>query len=94
MYGLISQLVTLPEKRDELVQILAEGTQGMPGCLSYIIAKDVSRDDAVWVTEVWTDEESHAASLELPAVQEALTKGRPLIAAMGSRTTTRPIAGV
>jgi quinol monooxygenase YgiN len=94
MYGLISQLVTFPEKRNELVQILAAGTKDMPGCLSYVIAKDASRDDTVWVTEVWTDSESHAASLKLPAVQEALTKGRPLIVGMGTRTATHPVAGI
>ena len=94
MYGLISQITALPGKRDELVRILAEASRSMPGCLSYIIAKDASGDDAVWVTEVWIDRESHAASLGLPAVQEALAKGRPLIAGMGSRTTTYPVAGV
>ncbi len=94
MYGVISQFMTLPARRDELIEVLATGTKGMPGCLSYIIAKDSSRDDAVWVTEVWTDSGSHAASLRLPAVQEALAKGRPMITGMGPRTTTRPVAGV
>jgi quinol monooxygenase YgiN len=94
MYGLIRQLVTFPEKRDELVQILAVGTKDMPGCLSYVIAEDASRDDTVWVTEVWADSESHSASLELPAVHEALTRGRQLIVGMGTRTATHPVAGI
>ena len=94
MFGLISQLLVLPEARDELVRILAGATKAMPGCLSYIIARDASRDDAVWVTEVWTDADSHAASLRLPAVQEALAQGQPLITGMGTRTTTHPVAGV
>jgi quinol monooxygenase YgiN len=94
MYGLINQLVTFPEKRNELVQILATGAKDMPGCLSYVIAEDASRHDAVWVTEVWTDSESHAASLKLPAVQVALTKGRPLIVGRGSRAATHPVAGI
>jgi quinol monooxygenase YgiN len=94
MYGLISQMMTKPENRDELIQILAAATKEMPGCLSYIIAADATRDDAIWVTEVWRDIESHAASLKLPGIQAAMAKGRPLIAAMGPRTTTHPIAGV
>ncbi|WP_419729064.1 putative quinol monooxygenase [Lichenicola sp.] len=49
----------------------------MPGCLSYIIAEDATRGDAIWITAVWTDSESHAASLGLPAVWTAVTKGRP-----------------
>ncbi len=93
MYGLITQFMTRPDQRDELIRILATGTKGMPGCLSYVIAEDAARDDAIWVTEVWTDAESHAASLRLPAVQEALAKGRPMIAGVGSRIATRPVAG-
>jgi quinol monooxygenase YgiN len=94
MYGLISQLTTKPEQRDELVQILADATKRMSGCLSYVIALDAVRDDAIWITEVWTDTESHAASLKLPEIQVAMTKGRPLITGMGSRTETKPVAGI
>jgi quinol monooxygenase YgiN len=93
MYGLISQLITKPEHRKELVEILAGATKGMAGCLSYVIALDAMRDDAVWITEVWHDSESHAASLKLPEIQAAMTRGRPLITGMGLRTTTSPIAG-
>ena len=91
MYGLITQLLTTSAGRDELVRILVGATKGMPGCLSYVVALDASRDDAVWITEVWTDKETHAASLELPAVRAAMTKGRPLISGIGSRTETRPV---
>jgi quinol monooxygenase YgiN len=94
MYGLISQMMTKPENRDELIQILAAATKEMPGCLSYIIAADATRDDAIWVTEVWRDGESHAASLKLPAIQAAMAKGRPLISGMGPRMATHPIAGI
>jgi quinol monooxygenase YgiN len=38
-------------KRDELMEILL-GTQSMPGCLSYIVARDPGDASAVWVTEV------------------------------------------
>jgi quinol monooxygenase YgiN len=93
-YGLITQLLTTPAQRGELVQCLAAGTKNMPGCLSYVIAVDEGRDDAVWVTEIWTDSESHAASLKLPAVQQAMMKGRPLITGVGTKAATHPAAGV
>src|SRR5688572_6255583 len=38
MYGLISKVNAVPGQRDALVAILLEGTQAMPGCLSYVIA--------------------------------------------------------
>jgi quinol monooxygenase YgiN len=94
MYGLIGQMKAAPGKRDDLVAILAESTEGMPGCLSYIVARDAADADALWITEVWTDKENHAASLQLPAVQAAIAKARPIIAGFGHRFETVPIGGV
>jgi quinol monooxygenase YgiN len=94
MYGLIGQMKAAPGKRDELVAILSESTQGMPGCLSYVVAQDAADADALWITEVWTDKDSHTASLKLPAVQAAIAKARPIIAGFGHRFETTPISGV
>ena len=49
--------------------------------------------NALWVTEVWDSEASHAASLSLPSVQEAIRKGRPLIEGFGERWVTAPLGG-
>ena len=94
MYGLIGQMKAAPGKRDDLVAILSESTVGMPGCLSYIVAKDAADADALWITEVWTDKDSHAASLKLPSVQTAIAKARPIIAGFGQRFETVPVGGV
>lgn len=93
MHGLIGKIMAAPGKRDELAQILLEGTQGMPGCLSYIVAADPSEENALWVTEVWVDQPSHRASLSLPSVQAAISKGRPLIASFEDRVETEPLGG-
>lgn len=93
MYGLIGQMLAAPGKRDELLAILGEGTDDMPGCLSYVIARDPTNADALWITEVWTDKDAHAASLKLPGVQAAIAKGRPLIAGFPQRFETAPVIG-
>lgn len=93
MYGLIGQIKVAPGRRDELVQILLEGTAGMPGCLSYVVSRDSEDADAIWVTEVWDTRESHAASLSLPMVQQAISRGRPMIAGFGQRFETAPVGG-
>ena len=93
MYGLIGKLNTVPGQRDALAAILVEGTQAMPGCLSYVIASDPSDENALWITEVWDSQKSHKASLSLPEVQAAIAKGRAMIAGFGSRTETLPIGG-
>ena len=37
--------------------------------------------------------ESHDASLSLPSVKDAITRGRPLIAGFGERIVTTPVGG-
>ncbi len=83
-----------PGQRDALQAILLENDGGMPGCLSYVIAQDPADADALWITEVWNDQESHAASLTLPAVQQAIARARPLIAGFSNRVVTTPIGGI
>jgi len=94
LYGLIGKMRAQPGQRDALIAILAEGTAAMPGCLGYVIARDKSDADALWITETWDSAASHAASLTLPAVRAAIAKGRPLIAGFGERFETEPVAGV
>ncbi|PPJ40955.1 MULTISPECIES: putative quinol monooxygenase [unclassified Pseudoxanthomonas] len=93
MYGLIGKMRATPGQRDALLAILLEGTDAMPGCLSYVIARDPADADALWITEVWTDAASHKASLSLPAVQQAITKARPMIAGFDSHIETVPVGG-
>ena len=94
MYGLNGKIKAAPGKGEELSAILLTGNKDMPGCLSYVVARDTADADAIWVTEVWADQASHQASLQLPAVKDAITKGRPLIAGFAERFVTTPLGGV
>lgn len=91
MYGLISKLEVVPGKRDLLISNLPHGAKGMPGCLSYVVARDVSDADSIWITEVWDSSESHKASLSLPSVQHAMSQGKPLITKISERIETDPV---
>jgi quinol monooxygenase YgiN len=93
MYGLIGKMTAAPGKRDELISILLEGVATMPGCLSYIVAKDTSDANVIWITEAWDSKASHEASLSLPSVQKAIATGKPLIAGFGDRVVTTPVGG-
>ena len=94
MHGLIGRMRALPGQRDALIAILLEGTGGMPGCFSYVVAKDPTDADAIWITEVWDSRASHDASLQLPAVQDAIRRGRPLIAGFDNGHETIPVGGI
>ncbi|RWF67300.1 MAG: antibiotic biosynthesis monooxygenase, partial [Mesorhizobium sp.] len=56
MYGLIGKMRATRGQRDAMMDVLLASTGAMPGCLSYIIATDPADADAIWVTEVWTDQ--------------------------------------
>ena len=94
MYGLIGRMKTVPGQRDALIAILLEATTAMPGCHSYVVARDQADADAVWVTEVWDSQATHQASLNLPAVRQAIARGRPIIAGFGERFVTEAVGGV
>ncbi|MDR2876714.1 MAG: antibiotic biosynthesis monooxygenase [Chromatiales bacterium] len=93
MYGLIGKMKAVTGQRDTLISILINGVSGMPGCLSYVVAQDPSDADAIWITEVWDNQASHKASLSLPSVKDAISQGRPLIAAFERHIETVPVGG-
>ena len=94
MYGLIGKMTAVQGQRDALSAILLNGKGTMPGCLSYIVARDSSDPEALWITEVWDSQASHQASLALPAVKAAIAHGRPLIAGFSNRVETVPLGGL
>ena len=94
MHGLIGKMRATPGRRDALIAILLEGTSSMPGCLSYVVAKDPAEADTIWVTEVWNSLERHIASLQLPNVRATIQRARPLIAGVDTGQRTIPVGGV
>ena len=94
MYGLIGRMVALPGQRDALMGLMLEGVADMPGCLSYVIARDPKDGDAIWITEVWDSAESHAASLRLPQVKATIQRAMPMIASFAEHHETEPAGGV
>ena len=91
-YGLLGQMLAQPGQRAALVAILSKGTGEMPGNIAYLIGEDSANPDAIWIVELWDSKQAHAASLQLPAVQDAIRKGRPLIAGFGTRAEFKPVA--
>jgi quinol monooxygenase YgiN len=94
MYGLIGKIIVKPGQRDALVSILLESTGEMPGCRIYLVATDPGDANAIWITEAWDSEADHQASLQLPQVQGAIARARPLIEGFGERFITTPVGGV
>jgi quinol monooxygenase YgiN len=94
MHGLIGKMVAAPGQRDALIALILEGSGEMPGCLNYIVAKDITDENVIWVTEVWDSQESHKASLSIPAVKATIARAMPLIAGFEPGAVTEPVGGI
>lgn len=87
-YGLFGSFTAQPGRRDELVGYLlraAELLESNPACLHYVVSTSTT-PDAVYVSEVWTDESAHDASLEPEDIRALIQEARPLIAGMPDQT--------
>ena len=94
MYGLIGKMTAKPGQRDALIAAILGDGMSMPGCLSYVVARDAEDPDGIWFTEVWDSEASHKASLALPEVKAAIARARPMFAGMDKGVVTEPVGGV
>jgi quinol monooxygenase YgiN len=82
-------------QRDTLVAVLLEAAaalQQVSGCQLYLVSASASEPDTVWVTEVWSSQAEHQASLTREDVQPILLRGRPLIASF-ERIEIEPLGG-
>lgn len=52
MYGFIGKIAAVAGKRDELIEISVDGVSGMPGCHSYVVAKDPGDPEGIWTHEL------------------------------------------
>jgi quinol monooxygenase YgiN len=93
MWGLIAKLTILPGRRDEMIGLLQQSAAKMPGCFSYVVAKDSADENVIWVTEVWDSTASHDASLSLPAVKNAIPLGKALVSNFERVAVTTPVWG-
>ena len=93
MFGIIAKLIIAPGKRDEMIAILKDSAANMPGCLSYVVARDAADENTLWITEVWDSAASHDASLSLPAVKNAIPQAKGLIAGFEKVAATTPVWG-
>lgn len=94
MYGIIGKITVVPGKRDEMIAILKESAASMPGCFTYVVAKDPADEKTIWVTEVWDSAVNHDASLSLPPVKSAVSSAKPLIVNFERIAVTAPVWGV
>lgn len=92
MYG---KLKAQPGQGEALAGILLEAAkqcESVPGCELYIVNVAEEDPDTIWVTELWSDAEAHAASLRDEETLAMIARARPLIAGV-EPVKLRPLGG-
>ena len=77
-----------------MIAILKGSAANIPGCFSYVVAKDSADENTIWVTEVWDSAASHDASLSLPSVKNAVAGAKAIVSSFNRIAVTTPVWGV
>ncbi|WP_214765935.1 MULTISPECIES: antibiotic biosynthesis monooxygenase [unclassified Exiguobacterium] len=88
-------LVCSTARQGKLVELLLEAAASFedePSCLHYIVSVSEEADPVI-VHEIWTNQASHKASLELPATRRLIEQARPFITGMERLLTFDPQGG-
>jgi quinol monooxygenase YgiN len=96
LFGMQVRFTAQPGKGDELAALLVEAATGLERldeCLLYLISRDGEEPDQIWVTEAWSDQDAHTASLQDPAAQALIERALPLLAAPPEALHLQPIGG-
>jgi quinol monooxygenase YgiN/mannose-6-phosphate isomerase-like protein (cupin superfamily) len=94
--GRYAKATAKPGRGEELATIMlgvAGSLQEVPGCELYVINRDASDGDVVWVTEIWRSQEDLDASLEAEGTKERIAQVRELVDGF-ERIDLEPLGGV
>ena len=96
MFGMHGCINAHPGQGDALAAILLEAADAAhddDSCLLYFVSRSLEDEDAIWVTEAWTDREAHDAALQNEATKAMIARARPLIAGFSGGSDFRPVGG-
>ncbi|MFF4340691.1 putative quinol monooxygenase [Kitasatospora sp. NPDC001540] len=83
-FSVYGRMTALPGRREELIALLHEGFRAGGddgGLLTYTINTVPEDPDTVWLTQLWTDRESHDTTTRSAAVAAVTRRLPPLLAA-------------
>jgi quinol monooxygenase YgiN len=81
-YGLHGKLKAKEGSVDKLTSILLKASELVSmakGCQLYMISKDKTDLNSVWITEIWDAKEDHDNSLKVKGVRELIAQAMPII---------------
>ena len=95
-YSLYSKINCAEGKQDELKNYLLEAARGMEQLednYCYVVGIDPEDPNAVYVYELWKNQEAHQASLGMEVFQKLIEKARPIITGIDDSPPLQVIGG-
>ncbi|MBE4909209.1 antibiotic biosynthesis monooxygenase [Bacillus luteolus] len=95
-FSLFGKFTAQEGERDRLVDILLEAADSMRNldeCEIYLVNISDSEPNAVYVYEVWRNENAHQASLTLETTQALIMRAKPIITGMERISTLTTMGG-
>jgi quinol monooxygenase YgiN len=95
-FGMQARFTAQPGKGEAFAELLLEAAKGLEAraaCLLYVVNLDVEEPDVVCVTEAWTTQAEHAASLQDPAARALIERALPLLAGPPEARQLHPVGG-
>jgi quinol monooxygenase YgiN len=80
-YGYLATMRTKAGHRDDVVEILLSGVDGLRevGCQLYLVGVSDTDPELIWVNEVWESKRHHDDSLQLPETRAAIDRAIPML---------------
>ncbi|MHA6248927.1 putative quinol monooxygenase [Pontibacter sp. CAU 1760] len=95
-YGLHGKLKAKDGNADQLADILIQASKLVStakGCQLYVVSRDTTDKNAVWVTEIWDSKEDHDNSLKVEGVRELISQAMPILDGMPEKGQELEILG-
>ncbi|MCJ8166520.1 antibiotic biosynthesis monooxygenase [Pontibacter sp. E15-1] len=95
-YGLHGKLKAKEGTVDQLADILIQASalvSTAKGCQLYVVSRDTTDKNAVWVTEIWDSKEDHDNSLKVEGVKELISQAMPILDGMPEKGQELEILG-
>jgi quinol monooxygenase YgiN len=95
-YALLDKVTAKPGRRDEVVGILIESGKLFDddqACLLYLVTESTDDPDVIWVWDLWTSAEDHAAALRAPELRPFVERTIPLLEGMPEQLEVRAGGG-
>ena len=78
-FALVSRVTPKAGRESEYLRVILEPVGDVRGCLLFSVGEEADSPNVFWTIEVWQDEASYKAALNLPLFKRIIAAAMPLV---------------